>query len=167
METVEKHNCRFSTVPTAPTAADNQQPTKTTDDRLHKMLDATIIHVINQPDNKYQLTFRITRLSLIRKSTMLQSVLTLRIATRQHQFLPNIGPTDSHIDSEVNGTRSSAIWPSKSAHSSHDKVQSACRNLSFIPLSIGLNALSETHSHAKNACCFAEQSEGTCGILYQ
>jgi len=25
METVEKHNCRFSTVPTAPTAADNQQ----------------------------------------------------------------------------------------------------------------------------------------------
>jgi hypothetical protein len=24
METVEKHNCRFSTVPTAPTAADNQ-----------------------------------------------------------------------------------------------------------------------------------------------
>ena len=45
METVEKHNCRFSTVPTAPTAADNQQkkqPNKTTDDdRLHKMLDAT------------------------------------------------------------------------------------------------------------------------------
>jgi hypothetical protein len=30
METVEKHNCRFSTVPTAPTAADKstQQPAK-------------------------------------------------------------------------------------------------------------------------------------------
>jgi hypothetical protein len=44
METVEKHNCRFSTDPTAPTAADNQQkkqPTKNKDDRLHKMLDAT------------------------------------------------------------------------------------------------------------------------------
>jgi hypothetical protein len=39
-----KTNCRFSTVPTAPTAADNQhkkQPAKTTDDRLHKILDTT------------------------------------------------------------------------------------------------------------------------------
>jgi hypothetical protein len=47
VETVEKHNCRFSTVPTAPTAADNQieeQPTKTSDDRLHKILDASAAH---------------------------------------------------------------------------------------------------------------------------
>jgi len=47
METVEKHNCRFSTVPTAPTTTDKQkdkkQPNTTTtyDDRLHKMLDAS------------------------------------------------------------------------------------------------------------------------------
>jgi hypothetical protein len=41
VETVEKRTTCFSTVPTAPTTADNQQQTKTTDDRLHKMLDAT------------------------------------------------------------------------------------------------------------------------------
>jgi hypothetical protein len=41
-----KTNCRFSTVPTAPTTAiqnqNEKQPIKTTDDdRLHKILDAT------------------------------------------------------------------------------------------------------------------------------
>src|SRR5207248_387231 len=32
VETVEKHNCRFSTVPTAPTAADKSAANKTTDE---------------------------------------------------------------------------------------------------------------------------------------
>jgi len=42
METVEKHNCRFSTVPTAPTAANKEkQHRKTPGDRLHKILDAS------------------------------------------------------------------------------------------------------------------------------
>jgi len=44
METVEKHNCRFSTVTTAPTAANKEkQHRKTPGDRLHKILDASIL----------------------------------------------------------------------------------------------------------------------------
>jgi hypothetical protein len=41
VETVEKRTTCFSTVPTAPTTADKiSSQQKTTDDRLHKMLDA-------------------------------------------------------------------------------------------------------------------------------